>query len=50
MASVRPQKLIHPDVPIFETGAAADLTVIEKQDNQLKIIRTIKRGKEVYVA
>jgi N-acetylglucosamine-6-phosphate deacetylase len=48
MASIRPQKLIHPTRPVFETGAVADLVVIENRDGELNIIKTIKRGKEVY--
>ncbi len=50
MASVRPQKMVHPDLPIFEVDANADLVVIEKQVDQLKTIKTIKRGKQVYAA
>jgi N-acetylglucosamine-6-phosphate deacetylase len=48
MASVRPQKLIHSTVPVFETGAVADLVVMNNQEGKLEIIQTIKKGKVVY--
>jgi len=48
MASSRPQKVIHPDLPVFTSGAYADLVVIERRENELEIIKTIKKGKEVY--
>jgi N-acetylglucosamine-6-phosphate deacetylase len=48
MASVRPQKLIHPTLPVFETGAEADLVVMNKQEGKLEVIKTIKKGKVVY--
>jgi N-acetylglucosamine-6-phosphate deacetylase len=50
MASVRPQKLINPMLPVFDTGAIADLVLIDKQNDQFKIIRAIKCGREVYTS
>ena len=48
MASVRPHKMIHPALPMFEAGAVADLVVIDKKEGKLDIIKTIKRGREIY--
>jgi N-acetylglucosamine-6-phosphate deacetylase len=48
MASVRPQKMIHPAMPVFETGAEADLVLLDNQQGKLEIIKTIKKGKLVY--
>jgi N-acetylglucosamine-6-phosphate deacetylase len=49
MASVRPQRLLHSDISVFEKGAVADLVMLRRtQDNQLEVIRTIKKGMEVY--
>lgn len=48
MASVRPQKMIHPDSRVFEAGAHADLVVLNRLDDRLKILKTFKRGKQVY--
>ncbi len=48
MASVRPQKVINPAHPVFEKGADADLVVIDRKEGKLEIIKTIKRGREVY--
>lgn len=47
MASVRPQKLLHPANSIYETGALADLIVMNKKEDQLEVIKTIKKGKLV---
>jgi N-acetylglucosamine-6-phosphate deacetylase len=49
MASIRPQRLLHSDIPVFEKGAAADLVILKrKDDGQMEVIKTIKEGKEVY--
>ncbi|MBL7872020.1 MAG: amidohydrolase family protein [Cyclobacteriaceae bacterium] len=49
MASVRPQRLLHPDIPVFEKGALADLVILKKnQQDQIEVIKTIKEGREVY--
>ncbi len=49
MASTRPQKFLHPGLFVFEKGAAADLVVMNrKQDGQLEVYKTIKKGKEVF--
>jgi N-acetylglucosamine-6-phosphate deacetylase len=48
MASVRPQKLIHPNLPVFDAGAVSDLVVMTKINDQLEVIKTIKRGKLVH--
>jgi len=51
MASVRPQRLLHPDISVFENGAAADLVILQRtNDGKIKVIKTIKAGKEVYSA
>jgi N-acetylglucosamine-6-phosphate deacetylase len=50
MASVRPQKLIHPDHRPFQAGSTADLLMIENHNGDLNVIKTIKRGKVVYAA
>ena len=49
MASVRPQRLLYSDIPVFEKGAVADLVILKKiQNGQIEAIKTIKKGKEVY--
>jgi N-acetylglucosamine-6-phosphate deacetylase len=49
MASVRPQRLLHSGISLFEKGAVADFVVLRKiQDGQLEVVKTIKNGKEVY--
>ena len=48
MASLRPHKLIHPTQSLFEAGAEADLVVMHKKGKQLEVIKTIKKGKQVY--
>lgn len=48
MASVRPQKLIHPSLSVFDAGAVSDLVVMTKINDQLEVIQTIKRGKLVH--
>ncbi len=48
MASIRPQKMINPAHTVFEKGADADLVVIDRKEEKLVVIKTIKRGKEVY--
>lgn len=48
MASVRPQKMIHPAMPVFEAGAEADLVLLDNQEGKLEIIKTIKKGMLVY--
>ncbi len=48
MASIRPQKMINPAHTVFEKRADADLVVIHRKEEKLVVIKTIKRGKEVY--
>ncbi len=49
MASIRPQRLLHSNIPVFEKGAVADLVILKRtEDGQLEVIKTIKEGKEVY--
>ena len=48
MASLRPQKMIAPALPFFESSADADLVMIDKKDGNLKVIKTIKKGRLVY--
>jgi len=48
MASLRPQKLIHPDLPVFDSSAYADLVVIDTHNNEFEIIKTIKKGEVIY--
>ena len=49
MASVRPQRLLHPDIPVFENGAVADMVILKKAESgQMEVIKTIKEGREVY--
>jgi N-acetylglucosamine-6-phosphate deacetylase len=48
MASLRPHKIINANRPIFEKRAKADLVLIDTQDDLLKIVKTIKRGREVH--
>ena len=49
MASIRPQRLLHSDIPVFEKGAAADLVILKgTEDGQMEVIKTIKEGKEVF--
>ncbi len=49
MASVRPQRLLHLDIPVFENGAVADLIILKRAENgQMEVIKTIKEGKQVY--
>ena len=49
MASIRPQRLLHTDIPVFEKGSAADLVILKRTDDgQIEVIKTIKEGKEVY--
>ncbi|MDF2157952.1 amidohydrolase family protein [Algoriphagus sp. CAU 1675] len=49
MASIRPERFINPQELIMESGGKADLIQVElTSDNQLKIIKTIKNGQEVY--
>ncbi len=49
MASIRPQKLLHSDVPVFEKDAVADLVVLKRsEDGQIEVVKAIKEGKEVY--
>jgi len=48
MASIRPRKLIDPGLPVFDSGAYADVVVLHRHENELGIIKTIKKGKVVY--
>lgn len=48
MASMRPQKILYPTQLLFETGSNADLILLSHQEDQIKISKTIKRGKEVF--
>lgn len=49
MASIRPQRLLHADIPVFEKGAEADLVILKRTEGgQIEVIKTIKQGKEVY--
>ncbi|WP_026967153.1 N-acetylglucosamine-6-phosphate deacetylase [Algoriphagus terrigena] len=49
MASVRPMMLFNPDFDPFQPGQIADLILVRKLvDNQLKLVKTIKNGREVY--
>ena len=51
MASLRPQKLLNPGHILFEEGAIADLILCKREENgELKVIKTIKHGREVYSA
>lgn len=51
MASLRPFKLLHPELPVFENGAAADIILVEKSEgDELLISQTIKKGRIVYSA
>jgi len=51
MASNRPQKLLNPGHILFEEGSIADLILCRKGENgELKVLKTIKHGREVYTA
>lgn len=51
MASVRPQKLLNPGHILFEEGAIADLILCQMDENgELKVVKTIKHGQEVFSA
>lgn len=50
MASARAQNFIDPDRLTFEKGAKADLVLIDKKEDQINIIKTIKGGLEVYTS
>jgi N-acetylglucosamine-6-phosphate deacetylase len=47
MASVRPQKILNPNLPVFEAGSVADLIVIQVIDGKIEVRKTIKNGKEI---
>ncbi|MBN7810875.1 amidohydrolase family protein [Algoriphagus sp. H41] len=49
MASTRPHRLFDPMFDPIKVGAKADLILIQKGPNQsLKVLKTIKNGKEVF--
>ncbi len=48
MASVRPQNIFNPNPPVFETGSVADLALMQMQNGKVEVIKTFKRGREVY--
>lgn len=51
MASIRPQKLLNPGHILFQEGSIADLILCRIDENgDLKILKTIKHGREVFSA
>lgn len=49
MASIRPQKLLNPGHILFKEGAIADLILCRTKENgKLKVLKTIKHGREVF--
>lgn len=51
MASIRPGILLNPSQEVFKEGAKADLVLFRNDsDGNLEIIKTIKKGREVFSA
>ena len=48
MASVRPQHILNPNLPICEVGSVADLALMQIKNEKIEVMKTFKNGREVY--